>query len=158
MSLHRSFGVLLWEVMTLGQLPYPGRGNTEVMQLVMDGGRLDSPSNCPAPVYGVMCQCWQRVPEERPSFTTVLERLDYCLQVSRMTTFPYMLHSTAHPYILGCPAGGLSNFNLVPMAKYPGLQTPRAYRCPIATVVFLCRCTPETPHFPNWKESTTSRH
>ena len=73
--------MLLWEVMTLGQLPYPGRGNTEVMQLVMDGGRLDSPSNCPAPVYGVMCQCWQRVPEERPSFTTVLERLDYCLQV-----------------------------------------------------------------------------
>ncbi|XP_037073486.1 ALK tyrosine kinase receptor-like [Pollicipes pollicipes] len=75
-----SFGVLLWEVMTLGQLPYPGRGNTEVMQLVMDGGRLDSPPNCPRPVYGVMCQCWQRVPEERPSFTTVLERLDYCLQ------------------------------------------------------------------------------
>ncbi|XP_043247129.1 leukocyte tyrosine kinase receptor-like [Amphibalanus amphitrite] len=75
-----SFGVLLWEVMTLGQLPYPGRGNTEVMQLVMDGGRLDSPSNCPAPVYGVMCQCWQRVPEERPTFATVLERLDYCLQ------------------------------------------------------------------------------
>lgn len=29
-----SFGVLLWEVMSMGYMPYPGRGNQEVMQLV----------------------------------------------------------------------------------------------------------------------------
>ena len=36
----RSFGILLWEVMSLGYMPYPGRANQEVMQLVTNGGRL----------------------------------------------------------------------------------------------------------------------
>ena len=35
----RSFGILLWEVMSLGYMPYPGRANQEVMQLVTNGGR-----------------------------------------------------------------------------------------------------------------------
>ena len=34
-----SFGILLWEVMSLGYMPYPGRANQEVMQLVTNGGR-----------------------------------------------------------------------------------------------------------------------
>ncbi|KAK2143367.1 hypothetical protein LSH36_849g00011 [Paralvinella palmiformis] len=41
-----SFGILLWEVFSLGYMPYPGRGNHEVMQLVTAGGRLDPPHNC----------------------------------------------------------------------------------------------------------------
>ncbi|GFV30510.1 ALK tyrosine kinase receptor [Trichonephila clavipes] len=45
-----SYGVLLWEVISLGYMPYPGRGNQEVMQIVTSGGRLEPPTNCPAPV------------------------------------------------------------------------------------------------------------
>nr|XP_053654657.1 ALK tyrosine kinase receptor-like [Cherax quadricarinatus] len=75
-----SFGVLLWEVMSLGYMPYPGRGNQEVMQLVTNGGRLEPPTNCPGPVYRIMTQCWHPIPDERPSFTTILERLGYCVQ------------------------------------------------------------------------------
>ena len=78
----RSFGILLWEVMSLGYMPYPGRGNQEVMQLVTNGGRLEPPNFCPGPVYGLMCQCWHPIPEERPNFKTILERIGYCLQVS----------------------------------------------------------------------------
>ncbi len=77
----RSFGILLWEVMSLGYMPYPGRGNQEVMQLVTNGGRLEPPNYCPGPVYGLMCQCWHPIPEERPNFRTILERLGYCMQV-----------------------------------------------------------------------------
>ncbi|GAB6022635.1 hypothetical protein CHUAL_006730 [Chamberlinius hualienensis] len=75
-----SFGVLLWEVMSLGFMPYPGRGNQEVMQLVTSGGRLEPPPNCPGPVHQIMMQCWNAVPDERPNFLTILERLGYCLQ------------------------------------------------------------------------------
>ena len=78
---YRSFGILLWEVMSLGYMPYPGRANQEVMQLVTNGGRLEPPNYCPGPLYGLMCQCWHPIPEEWPTFTTILERLGYCLQV-----------------------------------------------------------------------------
>ena len=79
--MYRSFGILLWEVMSLGYMPYPGRGNQEVMQLVTNGGRLEPPNYCPGPVYGLMCQCWHPIPEERPNFRTILERVGYCMQV-----------------------------------------------------------------------------
>ena len=82
MSVCRSFGVLLWEVMSLGYMPYTGCGNKEVMDLVTSGGRLDPPSNCPEPVYGIMTQCWHPTPDERPNFSTIMEWLSYCLQVS----------------------------------------------------------------------------
>ncbi|XP_019615446.1 PREDICTED: LOW QUALITY PROTEIN: ALK tyrosine kinase receptor-like [Branchiostoma belcheri] len=75
-----SFGVLLWEVMSLGYMPYPGKSNQEVMQFVTEGGRMDPPRSCPGPVYRIMTQCWQQNPEDRPCFSTVLERLGYCTQ------------------------------------------------------------------------------
>jgi len=75
-----SFGVLLWEVMSLGYMPYPGRGNQDVMHLVTNGGRLEAPSNCPSPIYHIMTQCWHPIPDDRPTFTTLLERLGYCVQ------------------------------------------------------------------------------
>lgn len=62
-------------------MPYTGCGNREVMQLVISGGRLEPPMNCPAPVYAIMTKCWHPKPEERPSFQLILERLGYCLQV-----------------------------------------------------------------------------
>jgi hypothetical protein len=43
----RSFGVLIWEVLTFGQQPYPARTNVEVLQYVRNGGRLERPVNCP---------------------------------------------------------------------------------------------------------------
>ncbi|XP_022243768.1 leukocyte tyrosine kinase receptor-like [Limulus polyphemus] len=75
-----SFGILLWEVMSLGYIPYPGRGNQEVIQLVTSGGRLESPRNCPSPVYRIMTQCWHQIPDKRPNFSTLIERLGYCMQ------------------------------------------------------------------------------
>lgn len=42
-----AFGVLLWEIMTLGQQPYPARANLEVLHYVRRGGRLGKPIDCP---------------------------------------------------------------------------------------------------------------
>ncbi|CAI9545863.1 unnamed protein product [Staurois parvus] len=42
-----SFGVLLWELFTLGQQPYQGYSNMEVLHYVRSGRRMDSPDNCP---------------------------------------------------------------------------------------------------------------
>lgn len=81
---YRSFGVLLWEVMSLGYMPYTGCGNREVMQLVITGGRLEPPCNCPEQVYAIMTKCWHPKPDERPSFKVIIERLGYCIQVSSL--------------------------------------------------------------------------
>ncbi|XP_048392847.1 ALK tyrosine kinase receptor-like isoform X1 [Stegostoma tigrinum] len=75
-----SFGVLLWEIFSLGYMPYPSKSNQEVLEFVTSGGRMDPPKNCPGPVYRIMTQCWQHQPEDRPNFATILERIDYCTQ------------------------------------------------------------------------------
>ncbi|KAG7511008.1 ALK tyrosine kinase receptor [Solea senegalensis] len=83
-----SFGVLLWEIFSLGYMPYPSRSNQEVLEFVTNGGRMDPPKNCPGPVYRIMTQSWQHQPEDRPNFSTILERIDYCLQDPDVVTVP----------------------------------------------------------------------
>jgi serine/threonine protein kinase len=46
-----AFGVLIWEIMTLGQQPYPARTNLEVLHYVRNGGRLGRTNNCPEELY-----------------------------------------------------------------------------------------------------------
>ena len=50
--------------------------------------RLEPPNYCPGPLYGLMCQCWHPIPEERPTFSTILERLGYCLQDPEVVMAP----------------------------------------------------------------------
>ena len=42
----RAFGVLMWEVVTLGQQPYPARTNIEVLHFVRAAGKLERPEKC----------------------------------------------------------------------------------------------------------------
>ncbi|XP_038142182.1 leukocyte tyrosine kinase receptor [Cyprinodon tularosa] len=75
-----SFGVLLWEILSLGYMPYPCKTNQEVLEFVTSGGRMDPPKGCPGPAYRLMTQCWQHCPDHRPNFATILERINYCTQ------------------------------------------------------------------------------
>ncbi|KAM6202503.1 leukocyte tyrosine kinase receptor [Rhynchocyon petersi] len=83
-----SFGVLLWEIFSLGYMPYPGRTNQEVLNFVVGGGRMDPPQGCPGPVYRIMTQCWQHQPALRPSFASILDHLQYCNQDPDVLNFP----------------------------------------------------------------------
>lgn len=83
-----SFGVLLWEVFSLGLMPYTGLPNRDVMQLVTGGGRLDAPTGCPVAIYRIMADCWNPTPEERPPFSNLLERLITCTQDPEVMNAP----------------------------------------------------------------------
>lgn len=48
-----SYGIVMYEVMTLGQQPYQGMSNNEVMAQVGSGGILDSPFRYPCQMYVV---------------------------------------------------------------------------------------------------------
>ena len=43
-----SFGVLLYEIITMGGFPYQGYSNHEVVEKVPNGLRIDLPPSCPA--------------------------------------------------------------------------------------------------------------
>lgn len=83
-----SFGVLLWEVFSLGLMPYTGLPNRDVMQLVTGGGRLDAPTGCPVSIYKIMAECWNPTPEYRPPFSNLLERLITCTQDPEVMNAP----------------------------------------------------------------------
>ncbi|XP_044317007.1 protein sevenless [Drosophila rhopaloa] len=63
-----AFGVLCWEILTLGQQPYAARNNFEVLAHVKEGGRLQQPPICPEKLYALLLLCWRTDPWERPSF------------------------------------------------------------------------------------------
>ncbi|NWS71263.1 ROS1 kinase, partial [Crotophaga sulcirostris] len=70
-----AFGVLVWEVLTLGEQPYPGFSNTEVLHHVRLGGRLESPNNCSDDLCDLMTRCWAQEPHNRPTFSYIHDKL-----------------------------------------------------------------------------------
>ncbi|CAH0598780.1 unnamed protein product [Chrysodeixis includens] len=83
-----SFGVLLWEVFSLGVMPYTGCANREVMEMVSGGGRLEKPYGCPQEIYRLMCECWNPTPSERPSFAHMYERMQRFVQDPAIVSAP----------------------------------------------------------------------
>lgn len=71
-----SFGILMWEIVTLGSTPYPGLSTKEVMIKVREGYRLEKPEHCKREVYNIMFYCWHEKPDERPTFSDLVRMLD----------------------------------------------------------------------------------
>ncbi|KAL9972475.1 hypothetical protein ACROYT_G018783 [Oculina patagonica] len=71
-----SFGVVMWEIATLGGSPYPFLENAELIRLLKTGYRMEKPDLCSDECYAVMKECWQQDPDERPSFSQLLERIE----------------------------------------------------------------------------------
>lgn len=42
-----SFGILLFEIITLGGSPYPGVQPEDMLTFLENGGRMEQPDNCP---------------------------------------------------------------------------------------------------------------
>uniref|UniRef100_A0A3Q1H7R7 Tyrosine-protein kinase n=1 Tax=Anabas testudineus TaxID=64144 RepID=A0A3Q1H7R7_ANATE len=78
-----AYGVLMWEVYTLGRLPYDRLNNTEIVEQVSRGMRLYRPQLANEKVYNIMMTCWHEKPDDRPTFqelALVVQDLLYELQ------------------------------------------------------------------------------
>ncbi|XP_028669590.1 vascular endothelial growth factor receptor 3 [Erpetoichthys calabaricus] len=76
-----SFGVLLWEIFSLGASPYPGvQIDEEFCQRLKEGTRMRAPENASPEIYQIMLACWQGEPRKRPTFPTLVEILGDLLQ------------------------------------------------------------------------------
>ncbi|XP_057660941.1 tyrosine-protein kinase receptor torso [Diorhabda carinulata] len=74
-----SFGILLWEIITMGGTPYPGIPTHDIMDMLKVGYRMKKPDNCRDELYYLMCKCWDEQPSSRPSFTELRKSLDELL-------------------------------------------------------------------------------
>ena len=97
-----AYGVLLWEIFSMGYMPYTYKQNQEVMQLVAAGSRLEKPLGVPENVrlletanyaqhsnfrtafqlYAQMLRCWHTEPSARPSFDELVTYFNEIANVS----------------------------------------------------------------------------
>ncbi|XP_042219976.1 insulin receptor-like isoform X2 [Homarus americanus] len=88
-----SYGVLLWEVVSRGALPYQGFAHEVVNVMVISGSRLECPENGPEILKFLMQQCWKGQPKERPEFIQLVRLLlpraspDYQARFERVSFF-----------------------------------------------------------------------
>ncbi|XP_070532000.1 tyrosine-protein kinase receptor TYRO3-like [Ptychodera flava] len=75
-----AYGVLLWEIMTKGETPYPAIDNSELVDYLDKGKRLKKPPNTPDEVYHIMHACWQLDPDLRPDFKDIVHTMDKMLK------------------------------------------------------------------------------
>uniref|UniRef100_A0A803TQH0 receptor protein-tyrosine kinase n=1 Tax=Anolis carolinensis TaxID=28377 RepID=A0A803TQH0_ANOCA len=78
-----SFGVLLWEIVTLGGNPYPGIAPERLFNLLKTGYRMEKPENCSEEMYNLMLRCWKQEPDKRPTFAEISKELEKMMVKSR---------------------------------------------------------------------------
>ncbi|XP_004384956.1 macrophage colony-stimulating factor 1 receptor [Trichechus manatus latirostris] len=67
-----SYGILLWEIFSLGLNPYPGiLVNSKFYKLVKDGYQMAQPAFAPKNIYSIMQACWDLEPTRRPTFKQI---------------------------------------------------------------------------------------
>uniref|UniRef100_A0A4W5NZ58 Protein kinase domain-containing protein n=1 Tax=Hucho hucho TaxID=62062 RepID=A0A4W5NZ58_9TELE len=76
-----SYGVLLWEIFSLGASPYPGLNiDEEFCHQLKEGTRMRSPEYSTPEIYSTMLACWEANPSDRPTFTGLVETLGDLLE------------------------------------------------------------------------------
>uniref|UniRef100_A0A915C3L2 Protein kinase domain-containing protein n=1 Tax=Parascaris univalens TaxID=6257 RepID=A0A915C3L2_PARUN len=98
-----SFGVVLFELVTLGGTPYSNIHPCDLLKYLKEGQRLNKPQNCGDKLYAIMLHCWQDKPADRPTFAEIQEKLNDLYELpGRDNTSQYYLkfHRTVEYYNL----------------------------------------------------------
>ncbi|KAL0974038.1 hypothetical protein UPYG_G00214570 [Umbra pygmaea] len=71
-----SYGILLWEIFTLGGTPYPDLPMNELFYNALKRGyRMSKPYHATDEVYEVMQKCWDEKYEKRPEFSLLVHTM-----------------------------------------------------------------------------------
>lgn len=91
-----SYGILLWEIFSLGNSPYPGMPvDAKFYKLIKEGYKMDAPEFAPGEMYQIMRSCWDADPFNRPPFRKVVEQIEQ--QLSDTTKHIYLNFSSRRP-------------------------------------------------------------
>uniref|UniRef100_A0A672M2R4 Mast/stem cell growth factor receptor Kit n=1 Tax=Sinocyclocheilus grahami TaxID=75366 RepID=A0A672M2R4_SINGR len=111
-----SYGILLWEIFSLGSSPYPGMPvDSNFYKMIKEGYRMESPEFAPSEMYEIMHSCWDADPFKRPSFGKIVEKIEQ--QISDSTKHVCLpLSSLSQP--------GRSNSARLPSPPLPSSSSP----------------------------------
>lgn len=142
-----SFGVVLWEVWSVGLQPYYGYNNQEVIGMIRNRQLLSCPDGCPSYCYALMVECWAELAVRRPTFPEICHRLrvwrnnvnQMAIQSQRLPTpsnptasltkqQQYQLHHNAsytpNHHLTNPPPSGSSDYS----AGYHSTSTPNHHQ------------------------------
>ncbi|XP_053373157.1 uncharacterized protein LOC123531756 [Mercenaria mercenaria] len=71
-----SYGVVVWEIFSLGESPYGNTKGRDIPAKLKGGYRLHKPEQCDDKWYGVMKRTWAEHANERPTFKEIRSELD----------------------------------------------------------------------------------
>ncbi|KAG9283346.1 receptor-type tyrosine-protein kinase FLT3 [Astyanax mexicanus] len=72
-----AYGILLWEIFSLGVTPYPGvKVDNTFYTMIERGFKMEQPYYTSESVYKVMCRCWALEPKDRPSFSKLVSFME----------------------------------------------------------------------------------
>ncbi|XP_031573994.1 ephrin receptor 1-like [Actinia tenebrosa] len=78
-----SYGIVLYEIWSLGHKPYENLDNNEVIEAVSRGYRLPPSLHCPSMLYRLMVDCWHPESQYRPRSYQIY----HCLCFSHQSVF-----------------------------------------------------------------------
>jgi len=70
-----SFGIVLYEIFTIGGSPYPRMGPRKMADILNRGYRMPKPSHVDEVLYKIMQDCWREDPDDRPTFENLRDEL-----------------------------------------------------------------------------------
>lgn len=68
--------IIIFKACLLYVIIFSGMTNAEVLHQVEHGYRMPCPQNCPAALYEIMLECWNKDPLKRPTFETLQWKLE----------------------------------------------------------------------------------
>ncbi|KAM9351032.1 tyrosine-protein kinase STYK1 [Symphorus nematophorus] len=77
-----SFGILLYELITLGSPPYPELEPLSVLPKLQGSYRMKRPENCGGPLYDLMKYCWMWSFKDRPAFSAIIKLLESSMHLA----------------------------------------------------------------------------
>lgn len=75
-----SYGIVLYEIFTIGGRPYPTVPAHNIPYKIKGGYRMPKPAHLDDDIYALMSECWDMEPDRRPTFDSIsrtVKRLEH---------------------------------------------------------------------------------
>ncbi|XP_061592074.1 KIT proto-oncogene, receptor tyrosine kinase b [Cololabis saira] len=118
-----SYGILLWEIFSLGNSPYPGmQVGSAFYRMIQQGHRMNRPDFAPIDMYDMMLSCWNDDPLKRPSFRKLVERTELLLSENTKNVYLTLSDGPGAPEQQRAPSRRLSSVCSTTAPTQPLLQ------------------------------------